>query len=135
MTKLKKDFFKRDAAGEIFVGTHVLLDIRNCTQGNLDSCDEMDGVFRSAVKVGGATLLQINLHKFEPNGVTGVAILSESHISVHTWPEQNFASFDIFMCGESDPEKAAKSIIDYYCPKNYDMHVIHRGHKLMSNTK
>ena len=57
-----------------------------------------------AVKAAGATLLHIHLHKFSPNGgVSGVAVLSESHISVHTWPEKGFAAFDVFMCGAAEP--------------------------------
>ncbi|CAB4129969.1 SpeD S-adenosylmethionine decarboxylase [uncultured Caudovirales phage] len=131
----KKDYFKRDCDGNIFVGTHVLLDIRNCAAGSLDSCEVMEQVFKQAVEVGKANLLHINLHKFEPNGVTGVAILSESHISVHTWPEKSFASFDIFMCGDSDPEAAARYITDYFKPEFYDLHVISRGQKLMADNK
>ena len=55
--------------------------------------------------MAGATLLHIHLHHFTPNGgVSGVAVLSESHISIHSWPEANYAALDIFMCGESRPE-------------------------------
>jgi S-adenosylmethionine decarboxylase len=62
---------------------------------------------REAVDVCGATLLHIHLHHFTPSfGVSGVAVLAESHISVHTWPERNFAAFDIFMCGDARPELA-----------------------------
>ena len=62
---------------------------------------------REAVNVSGATLLHIHLHHFTPNGgVSGVAVLAESHISIHTWPERNYAALDVFMCGETQPEKA-----------------------------
>ncbi len=55
----------------------------------------------------GATLLHIHLHHFTPNGgVSGVAVLAESHISIHTWPERDYAALDVFMCGDSQPEKA-----------------------------
>ena len=64
-----------------------------------------------AVKAAGATLLHIHLHTFgDGGGVSGVAVLSESHISVHTWPEREFAAFDIFMCGDARPEAAAKAL-------------------------
>ena len=60
-----------------------------------------------AVHEAGATLLHIHLHKFEDGGgISGVAVLAESHISVHTWPEKGFAAFDVFMCGNAEPRKA-----------------------------
>ena len=64
---------------------------------------------REAVQVTGATLLHIHLHHFTPNGgVSGVAVLAESHISIHTWPERDYAALDIFMCGDTQPKKAIK---------------------------
>jgi S-adenosylmethionine decarboxylase len=128
-----KDYFKRNAAGKLFAGTHVLLDIIGIQAGSLDDCDEMQVVFGNAVQAGGATLLHINLHKFQPNGVTGVAILSESHISVHTWPEKQYAAFDIFMCGSSDPNLAVHSIINHYNPKMWHIKVVNRGEGMLPN--
>jgi len=62
----------------------------------------MEATLREAVLQAGATLLHIHLHHFTPNGgISGVAVLAESHISVHTWPERNFAAFDVFMCGDA----------------------------------
>ncbi len=88
-----------------FAGTHLILDFWGA-QG-LDQLDRMEQAMREAVKVAGATLLHIHLHHFTPNGgISGVAVLAESHISVHTWPERNFAAFDIFMCGDAMPEMA-----------------------------
>ncbi|MBU2098442.1 MAG: adenosylmethionine decarboxylase, partial [Gammaproteobacteria bacterium] len=69
--------------------------------------DLMEAKFRECVEKCGATLLHIHLHHFTPNGgISGVAVLAESHISVHTWPERGYAAFDIFMCGDAQPEKA-----------------------------
>ena len=61
---------------------------------------------RRCVAAAKATLLHIHLHHFQPSGVSGVAVLAESHISVHTWPEKGFAAFDVFMCGDAEPRKA-----------------------------
>jgi len=93
--------------GYDFAGTHLLLD---CWQSsNLDDLQHIEATLREAVEVTGATLLHIHLHHFTPNGgVSGVAVLAESHISIHTWPERDYAALDIFMCGDTQPEKAIK---------------------------
>jgi len=96
-------FIRRN--GIEYAGTHLILDLWNAK--SLDDLALMDSVMREAVEVCNATLLHIHLHHFTPgNGISGVAVLAESHISVHTWPERNFAAFDIFMCGNARPERA-----------------------------
>ena len=62
--------------------------------------------FRRAIKEAGATLLHMHFHEFSENGgVSGVAVLAESHISIHTWPERGYAAVDVFMCGSAEPHK------------------------------
>lgn len=95
-------FICRD--GVEFAGTHVLIDLWDASR--LDDLEHMEAVLREAIEVCGATLLHIHLHHFTPTGISGVAVLAESHISVHTWPERGFAAFDIFMCGDAKPELA-----------------------------
>jgi S-adenosylmethionine decarboxylase len=86
-------------------GKHMIIDLWGAK--DLDKLDVMEAAMRKCVEVCGATLLHIHLHHFQPNGgISGVAVLAESHISVHTWPEYNYAAFDVFMCGESKPELA-----------------------------
>ena len=71
-----------------------------------------------AVEAAGATLLHIHLHTFTPGGgISGVAVLAESHISVHTWPERGYAAFDIFMCGTADTRKAFSVLKQAFSPK------------------
>ena len=91
--------------GLSFAGTHIILD---CWGANrLNDLAHIEAALREAIHVSGATLLHIHLHHFTPNGgVSGVAVLAESHISIHTWPERDYAALDIFMCGETHPEKA-----------------------------
>ena len=89
--------------GVEFAGTHIIVDFWGAQ--HLDDLELMEATLRKAVDVSGATLLHIHLHHFTPNGgISGVAVLAESHISVHTWPERNFAAFDVFMCGDAIPE-------------------------------
>ncbi|MBE9558452.1 MAG: adenosylmethionine decarboxylase [Proteobacteria bacterium] len=99
-----KDFFiERD--GVRFAGTHLIIDLWGCE--GIDDIDRMDRAMRDCVEAAGATLLHIHLHHFTPNsGVSGVAVLAESHISVHSWPECGYAAFDVFMCGDAQPHKA-----------------------------
>ncbi len=99
-----KDYFVTRNGIE-FAGTHLIVDLWQA-QG-LNDTKHMEKVMRDAVDAAKATLLHIHLQHFSPSGgISGVAVLAESHISVHTWPERGYAAFDIFMCGGSQPEKA-----------------------------
>lgn len=88
-----------------YAGEHLLIDIFGAN--NLDCTKKMEKVFHEAVKAANATMLHIHMHHFgSGSGVSGVAVLSESHISVHTWPERGYAAFDVFMCGQANPSLA-----------------------------
>lgn len=103
-----KDYFvQRD--GLSYAGTHILLD---CWQAkNIDNVQHIENTLLAAAEKCGATVLHSHLHVFSPsNGVTGVVLLAESHISIHTWPERDFASIDLFMCGNCDPRLAVPQI-------------------------
>ena len=97
----QKDYFVvKD--GVKFAGMHLLVDL----WGAHDLCDPeaIDRALRAAADAAGATILHGHFHHFSPNGgVSGVLVLAESHISIHTWPERDFAAIDIFMCGACDP--------------------------------
>ncbi|MGH1540219.1 MAG: adenosylmethionine decarboxylase [Arenicella sp.] len=112
--------------GVQFAGTHLILDLWGASQ--LDDLDLMERAMRDSVAVAGATLLHIHLHHFTPNGgISGVAVLAESHISVHTWPERNFAAFDIFMCGDAEPEKAIPVLREAFAPESFNVSEHLRG--------
>lgn len=99
----KDHFIVRD--GITFAGTHLIIDMWGASR--LDDIPRMENAFRTAVRDCGATLLHIHMHHFTPNGgISGVAVLAESHISVHTWPEKDYAAFDLFMCGDAEPHRA-----------------------------
>ncbi len=96
----KDHFIKRD--GVRFAGTHLIIDLFGARR--LDDLKHIERTLKRCVEVAGATLLHIHLHHFTPNGgVSGVAVLAESHISIHSWPEADYAALDVFMCGEARP--------------------------------
>ncbi|HCV87256.1 MAG TPA: adenosylmethionine decarboxylase [Deltaproteobacteria bacterium] len=117
-------FIARD--GVSFAGTHLIVDVWGADQ--LDDLELMECVMREAVEAAKATLLHIHLHHFTPNGgISGVAVLAESHISVHTWPERQFAAFDIFMCGDAKPELAVKVLQTHFQPGQFKVKELLRG--------
>lgn len=89
----------------------------------------MKKAMHEVIEKTGATLLFENFHHFQPSGITGIACLAESHISVHTWPEQRYAAFDIFMCGQSKPELAI-DVLKHYFGGIEKVTVIQRGVKI-----
>ena len=120
-----KDYFK-ERDGEVYAGAHVLADLWGAER--LDDIDYMEEGLRNAAEACGATLLHIHLHHFGNGcGVSGVVVLAESHISVHTWPERDFAAFDIFMCGSCEPELALPVLQKYFNPERMDTELQKRG--------
>lgn len=109
-----------------FAGTHLLLDLWNARW--LDDVGGMEEAFRSAVEASGATLLNLHFHRFAAGGgLSGLALLAESHISIHTWPEHSFAAADIFMCGDAHPYKAARVLRDALQPEFISISEHRRG--------
>jgi S-adenosylmethionine decarboxylase len=100
----RKDFFiERD--GVRFAGTHLIIDLFGARR--LDDIKHIERTLKRCVEAAGATLLHTHLHHFTPNGgVSGVAVLAESHISIHSWPEADYAALDVFMCGDAKPHLA-----------------------------
>ena len=89
------------------VGKHCILELYDCDQDKLDNEVFLRDAITTAAKSAGATLLNLITHRFEPQGVTGLALLAESHISIHTWPESGYAAVDVFTCGDHTmPERA-----------------------------
>jgi S-adenosylmethionine decarboxylase len=106
-------FIERD--GMRFAGSHLIVDLWHAT--NLDDLHLVEQALREATIRAGATLLNIDLHHFTPNGgISGVAVLAESHISIHTWPERAYAAVDVFMCGDAEPHKAVEVLREAFMP-------------------
>jgi len=97
-------------------GKHWLIELYGARA--LGDAPGITRALKHAVAVSGVTLIRIQLHHFGPGrGVTGVALLAESHISIHTWPERDYAALDIFMCGTaSSPKKALAALTEFFAP-------------------
>jgi S-adenosylmethionine decarboxylase len=95
---------------------------------NLGDLAVTDQALRDCASEAGATLLHLHLHHFGPNaGLSGVAVLAESHISIHTWPERGYAALDVFMCGVCDPYKAVPVLRRAFEPGNVQLSEQKRG--------
>jgi S-adenosylmethionine decarboxylase len=107
-------------------GAHLIVDLYGAER--LDDVDHIEQALRACVDAAGATLLHIHLHHFEPNGgVSGVAVLAESHISIHSWPEANYAAVDIFMCGKAAPDACIPVLRAAFNAKNVAVSELLRG--------
>ena len=110
------------------MGAHVIVDLHGAS--NLDCEHSIRDAIDEIIEQTGATLLHQYFHRFTPLGITGVACLRESHISVHTWPEQGFAAFDIYMCGEAQPERAIPILQAHFNPRRIEVRTLQRGGSL-----
>jgi S-adenosylmethionine decarboxylase len=120
----KDHFVVRD--GVAFAGTHLIIDLWEASR--LDEIDHIERTLKEAVEAAGATLLHIHLHHFTPNGgVSGVAVLAESHISIHTWPERSYAALDVFMCGDARPHETLKVLRRAFEPGQVGLGEYRRG--------
>jgi S-adenosylmethionine decarboxylase len=106
-------------------GVHLIIDLYDADR--LDDIDHIETTLRHCVDAAGATLLHIHLHHFQPNGVSGVAVLAESHISIHTWPEAGYAALDVFMCGKADPDKCVPVLREAFGAKRIAVSELLRG--------
>lgn len=120
-----KDYFIiRD--GVRYAGTHLIIDVYGADR--LDELEHVETALRKAVDAAGATLLHIHLHHFTPNGgISGVAVLAESHISIHTWPECGYAALDVFMCGETNPHATIEILREAFSPERIAVEEHMRG--------
>lgn len=110
-------------------GAHLIVDLYGANR--LDDLPWIEQTLRKCVEIAGATLLHIHLHPFEPNGgVSGVAVLAESHISIHSWPERKYAALDIFMCGKARPERCIEVLLDAFAPRRVAIEELLRGRQV-----
>lgn len=105
----------------IKMGHHCLLNVYGCKEEVLENVEFILRVLEKAAKECGATVLQTAYHKFEPQGLTAILLLSESHISVHTYPEHKSAAFDIFTCGTADSKLGAQWILQLINPEYHTL--------------
>jgi len=108
------------------LGKHCFTEVYNCRRELLDNENFLKHHIVESLNKTSLTLLDILSYKFEPQGVTIVALLSESHISIHTWPEKGSAALDVFTCGDTNPEVAMMHMIEALEAKDYNLKCIKR---------
>lgn len=109
-----------------YAGTHLLIDLIGARR--LNDIAVVEDALRRSVSAAGATLLNIDLHHFSPQGgVSGVAILAESHMSIHTWPETGYAAVDVFLCGECNAYEAVPVLKKAFRPDSVQLTEHKRG--------
>jgi S-adenosylmethionine decarboxylase len=110
------------------LGRHILVELHDCDRSALNDLDLIREVMLKAAIDCGAVILGESFHRFSPQGVSGVVVIAESHISIHTWPEHSYAAADVFTCGTSvNPEIAAQVLIEKLGSKNHTTTEIKRG--------
>ncbi|MBM4128917.1 MAG: adenosylmethionine decarboxylase [Nitrospira sp.] len=110
------------------LGTHLLLELRDCNPEILKDLEKVKNIMVSAVKEAKATIIEVSFHEFNPFGISGIVVIAESHMSIHTWPEYRYAAVDIFTCGEViKPEVAAAYLIKRFECKSPSIVELKRG--------
>lgn len=102
-------------------GRHLILDLYDCDPRILDDYDRLQQALEEALRLAGANIIRIIGEKFQPQGVTLLALLSESHASIHTWPELGYAAVDLYTCGDTtQTHKAAELLKEKLCAKTVE---------------
>ena len=104
------------------------MELKDCDKEILNDIDSLKSAMLTAASEAGATVLGESFHRFNPQGISGVVIIAESHLFIHTWPEYGYAAADIFTCGNSvQPEKAAEILISKLDARNHSITEMQRG--------
>ncbi|MDQ7006418.1 MAG: adenosylmethionine decarboxylase [Acidobacteriota bacterium] len=110
------------------IGSHCVLEMYDCPEGLLNDPAFVREAVRQAAVAARSTLLEEVQHVFDPQGVTALALLAESHISVHTWPETGYAAADVFTCGEhTEPRRACEFLVRKLQARRFSLREIRRG--------
>ena len=107
-------------------GAHLICELYGAER--LDDVDHVAAALEDAAQACGATVLDTRLHPFDENGgVTGVVLLAESHLTIHTWPEHAYAAVDVFLCGDCDPTQSLPVLQDAFAPDTLEHQTLQRG--------
>lgn len=110
------------------LGKHLLVELYDCDSKLLNNSARVERVMQSAARAAKATIVRSTFHNFSPYGVSGVVVIAESHLTIHTWPEHNYAAVDIFTCGDSvEPYTAYEVLKDAFRSKNSSVIELKRG--------
>ncbi len=120
------------------LGRHILCEAFGCDAGVINDRDRVEEIMVQAALEAGAEVREVAFHRFSPQGVSGVVVISESHLAIHTWPEIGFAAIDVFTCGENvDPWQACNYLIKQFKAQNATTTEIKRGvlrHEFVTRT-
>ena len=110
------------------LGRHLLLELFDCDLDAINNVETVKGALIEAAKRAQATIVDVIFHEFNPFGVSGVVVIAESHLSIHTWPEYRYAAVDIFSCGEMlKPEVAARYLVEQFGAERTSVVEMQRG--------
>jgi len=111
-----------------FEGWHILLELRGVPSATLNDRSTLEHALVESATKAGATVVQSVFHNFNPQGLSGVVVIAESHVAVHTWPEYGHASVDIFTCGDNEvAERIVEEVIARFSPCEWDRTTVRRG--------
>lgn len=117
------------AMNKSFLGKHVLIEFYDCDHDLLKDNDHIEKIMNEAAIIANATIVESVFHTFSPWGISGVVVISESHLTIHTWPEYNYAAVDLFTCGDTlEPEKAFAYLKDQLKSKECEYKSMNRGY-------
>ncbi len=109
------------------LGHHLLAEFYDCESGALKDPEQIERLMNEAARLSGATVVQSVFHMFSPHGVSGVVVVEESHLAVHTWPEYGYAAVDYFSCGEVDCDAAVRHLAEHLLPTRVETKEVPRG--------
>ena len=110
------------------LGKHVIVELYDCDREIINDQNLIEKIMITAVEISGATLVKTVFHQFSPHGITGVAVVAESHFAIHTWPEYGYCALDIFTCGDLiDNHKAIEFFKNKLIAQNISMVEMERG--------
>ncbi len=110
------------------LGRHMLLELFLCDKEVLDDLAGIETVMKEAARVSGATIVESVFHRFQPHGISGVVVVAESHLAIHTWPEYGYAAVDFFTCGPGIDYQQARNYLQLaFAAQDFELREIERG--------
>lgn len=115
------------------LSTHLLIELFDCDKAILDSVETIETILTKAAKAAKATPVGSRFHRFQPTGTSGIILLAESHISIHTWPDEGYAAVDFFTCGDCKPEAGVPILEQELAAGSFEIMEVARGHLQRDN--
>ena len=112
-----------------YLGKHLIIELYECGEALLSDPKQIEIIMQETALAMGATIVQSNFHHFTPLGVSGVVIIKESHLTIHTWPEHGYAAVDVFTCGEIQFEKGVDFLKEKFGTEEVEWRMLERGEK------